>query len=394
MAATTPYGPAITQHHPPVTSAGAGLIATAIIMPVFATLWTILRIWTRKIRGVSAWFTEDVLCYLAVFFFWGLGINYMCMVILGGAGNHLPQLTEGDYLTRFSQSTFAAEVLYALALGCTKMSITWMMKRIFFESSHTWIPYCLMAVNFCWMIQTILTGVLLCRPVRSDWDPDGRGYCGNQKVAFSAVNIVDIITDILIISLPVKMLWGLHMRRTYKVAVACMFGAGLITIAFTVVRLYSVFTLDTSDVTYNVVSISIVGLVQSGVAIIVASAPLLRPAFDRTIGSWSHTLGRSSPRPAPRVSKERLSRRKASAHTKSSTGASSLSIGKSSKYPIGFKQISESEENLRWELDVMHADKGKTLTEVSNARYGEGADEEDLPSGQIKVTQSTEVYRR
>ncbi|KAM3538931.1 hypothetical protein ARSEF1564_008170 [Beauveria bassiana] len=340
MAATTPYGPAITQRHPPVTSAGAGLIATAIIMPVFATLWTILRIWTRKIRGVSTRFTEDVLCYLAVFFFWGLGINYMCMVILGGAGNHLPQLAGGDYLSRFSQTTFAAEVLYALTLGY------------------------------------------------------GRGYCGNQKVAFSAVNIVDIFTDILIISLPVKMLWGLHMRRTYKVAVACMFGAGLITIAFTVVRLYSVFTLDTSDVTYNFVSISIIALVQSGVAIIVASAPLLRPAFDRTLGSWSHTLSRNSQRPTQRVSKERLSRRKVSAHTKSSTGASSLSIGKSAKGPIGFKQISESEENLRWELDVMHADKGKTLTEVSNARYGEGADEEDLPSGQIKVTQSTEVYRR
>ncbi|KAM3509122.1 hypothetical protein MY11210_006461 [Beauveria gryllotalpidicola] len=393
MAATTPYGPAITQRHPPVTSAGAGLIATAIIMPVFATLWTILRIWTRKIRGVSAWFTEDVLCYLAVFFFWGLGLNYLCMVILGGAGNHLPQLTGGDYLTRFSQATLAAEVLYALALGCTKMSITWMIKRIFFESCHTWIPYCLMAVNFCWMIQNILTGVLLCRPITLNWDPDGRGYCGNQKVAFSAVSIVDIITDILIISLPVKMLWGLQMRRTYKIAVACMFGAGLVIIAFTAVRLYSVFTLDTSDVTYNFVSISIIGLVQSGVAIIVASAPLLGPAFDRTIGSWSHSLGRSSRGPTPRVSKERLSRRKVSAHTKNSTGASSLSIGKSSKGPIGFQQISESEENLRWELDVMHADKGKTLTEVSNARYGEGADE-DLPSGQIKVTQSTEVYCR
>ncbi len=66
MAPTTPYGPVITQRHPPVTPAGAGLIATAIIMPVVATLWTILRIWTRKIRGVSTWFMEDILCYLAV----------------------------------------------------------------------------------------------------------------------------------------------------------------------------------------------------------------------------------------------------------------------------------------------------------------------------------------
>ncbi len=129
---------------------------------------------------------------------------------------------------RFSQTTFAAQVLYALTLGCTKMSITWMIKRIFFESCHAWIPYCVMVLNFCWMMQTILTGVLLCRPITLNWDPDGRGSCGNQTVAFSAVSIVDIITDMLIISLPVKMLWGLQMRRPYKVAVACMFGAGLV----------------------------------------------------------------------------------------------------------------------------------------------------------------------
>lgn len=140
-------------------------------------------------------------------------------------------------------------------------------------------------------------------------------------------------------------------------------------------------------------SISIIGMVQSGVAIIVASAPLLRPAFDRTIGSLSYSFGRDSRGSTARASDERLSRRKVSAHTKNSTGASSLSIGKNSKAPAGFKQLTESEENLRWEMDVMHADKGKTLTEVSNARYGEGIDEEELPSGQIKVTQSTEVYR-
>lgn len=160
------------------------------------------------------------------------------------------------------------------------------------------------------------------------------------------------------------------------------------------VRLHSVFTLDFSDATYNFVSLSIIGMVQSGVAIIVASAPLLRPAFDRTIGSLSYSFGRGSGGSAPRVSKEGSSRRKVAARTKSSTGTSSLSMGKGSKAPVGFKQLSESEENLRWEMDVMHADKGKTLTEVSNTRYGDGTDEEDLPSGQIKVTHSTQVSRR
>lgn len=154
------------------------------------------------------------------------------MVIVGGAGNHVAQLVGGDYITRFSQTTFAAQVLYALALGFTKMSITWMIKRIFFESSHAWIPYIIMVLNFCWMLQTILTGVLLCRPITLNWDPTARGKCGNQTIAFSTVSIIDIITDIMIISLPIKMLWGLKMKRTYKLAVACMFGAGLVYGAF------------------------------------------------------------------------------------------------------------------------------------------------------------------
>lgn len=103
-----------------------------------------------------------------------------------------------------------------------------MIKRIFFESYHAWIPYSLMVLNFCWMMQTILTGLLLCHPITLNWNPSGRGSCGNQTVAFSAVSIVDIVTDILIISLPAKMLWGLGLKRAYKVAIACMFGAGLV----------------------------------------------------------------------------------------------------------------------------------------------------------------------
>ena len=77
------------------------------------------------------------------------------------------------------------------------------------------------------MMQAILTGVLVCQPVTLNWDPKVRGTCGNQRNAFAAISIVDIATDLLIISLPIRILWSLQMRRTYKIAVACMFGAGL-----------------------------------------------------------------------------------------------------------------------------------------------------------------------
>jgi hypothetical protein len=51
---------------PPVTGRGAGMIAAAIILPVVVSIWTGLRIWTRRIRELSIFFTEDILCYLGL----------------------------------------------------------------------------------------------------------------------------------------------------------------------------------------------------------------------------------------------------------------------------------------------------------------------------------------
>lgn len=151
----------------------------------------------------------------------------MKVVALGGAGYHIIHLRE-PHIVKLSQTIFAAQVLYALTLGFTKMSITWMMKRIFFEQSYAVVAYAIMAFCFAWMVQTVLTGVLICQPVNMNWDPALRevGHCGNQMVAFAAVSIVDIITDILILVLPIKLLWDLQMKQSYKIALGIVFGAG------------------------------------------------------------------------------------------------------------------------------------------------------------------------
>lgn len=129
----------------------------------------------------------------------------------------------------------------------------------------------------------------------------------------------------------------------------------------------------------------------------IASAPLLRPAFDHTVDSVFNCVGAKGISPGNYESGNKPSG-KSTAQTKSSTTTSvRLSIPKRCKSPagIGFQQISESEENLRWELHVMRADKGKTLTEVSNSRGNRRPlHDETLPVGHIKVTHSTEVSRQ
>ena len=170
------------------------------------------------------------------------------------------------------------------------------------------------------MLQTVLTGILICQPITMNWDPTARGRCGDETIAFAVVSVVDIATDLVVLVLPLKPLWGLQIKLSYKIALACVFGAGLVyvllplldpfyaptpilvhaccsltlrvgfgnhrTVIFTAVRLYFAFHLDFDDLSYSSVPMSIVSSIQAGVAIMVTSAALFRPVFDCTIGAW------------------------------------------------------------------------------------------------------------
>lgn len=71
---------------------------------------------------------------------------------------------------------------------------------------------------------------------------------------------------------------------------------------FTAIRLYYIYGMDFTDPTYSTIVPTTIGSVQMGIAIMVASAPLLRPVFDRTIASWFGLSVANSNRPSPKGS--------------------------------------------------------------------------------------------
>ncbi|EGR46303.1 GPCR, PTH11-type [Trichoderma reesei QM6a] len=389
--ATPEASPVVGSELPPINHYGAGIVALSVVMPLIATGWLVLRVWTRRLRGISPFLVEDIFCYLGLFFFWAMGINGILMVVYGGLGNHLRQLQPIQIL-RYSQILFANQVLYASALGFTKTSLALMLKRIFFTQSYSWVAYCVIALNASWVIQTILTGILICQPVTMNWDPTARGHCGNQTLAFAAVSIVDIITDLAIMILPLQMVSKLHMKRTYKVALMGVFGLGFVTIIFTAVRLYLVFNVDFLDITYSAIPTTILGILQLGVANIVISAPLLRPVLDRTLGKWFSlsVVNGSRGTPAAGSHPSGILKPGNSANLGLHNSIHGRPRAPGSK---NFQRITESEENLRWEMDVMHSDKGRT----TYAAWPEGSPESVLemgttpPAGKILKIQSTEV---
>ena len=103
-----------------------------------------------------------------------------------------------------------------------------MLARIFFLTPYRVGAYIAMGLAISWSLTTILIGFLICRPIIALWDPTTQGsHCGVQSAAFASAGIVDVITDGIILLLPIPMVWQLQIPRVNKIGVACIFGLGI-----------------------------------------------------------------------------------------------------------------------------------------------------------------------
>ncbi|KAK1462142.1 integral membrane protein [Colletotrichum melonis] len=397
---TTPAPAIILDKFPPLTPSGATLVATASVMLCLTTCWTVFRVWARKITKIP-YLTEDYL-YFTAQATRARTLTLMLRteaVVVGGAGHDVWNLSD-EHKYHYFRISLATQVLYAAALGFVKLSITWMLQRIFFGHStafrlFAWIA---MALSVCWALYTALIGFLICQPVQMAWDPSMQGTCGNHTTAYSAVAIFDIITDIIIVGLPIKFVAQLQVRRAHKIALYGVFCAGFITVVFSCMRLYYAYNIDFINVTKGFAIASVSGVLQAGIAVMVASSPMLRPVFDRTVG---RVLGLSL------QSQRRGNGATSNATGGNTTGNSAAELhNKHSARSDGFKQMSESEEHLAWELRHMKSAAGRdsynmgtTTTQVNAERSSDDSTGEergglDGPrTGRIMVTKTTVVSR-
>ncbi|KAK8130954.1 Satratoxin biosynthesis SC1 cluster protein 4 [Apiospora sp. TS-2023a] len=287
---------------PPLSSRGVTLITVDSVMITLVITWTIMRVFAKRFKGLSPLMVEDILCYTALLCYSGSVTGHIISVVMGGVGHHVKELSP-LHVARYSKLSFFAQIIYGPVIGCVKLSILFMLKRIFFTRGFRIAAYLAMFFAFCWTLMPILAALLVCSPVEFNWNkkvPGGR--CGDKQVTYALVGVVDLVSDLLILVLPMRMVFKLQIKTAHKVAIASIFGFSVITMIFTAVRLYYIYGMDFTDPTYSTIVPTTIGSVQMGIAIMVASAPLLRPVFDRTIASWFGLSVASSNRPSPKGS--------------------------------------------------------------------------------------------
>ena len=125
------------------------------------------------------------------------------------------------------QVQYGFEILAQLAIVCAKLSLILLYRRIFVGPVFkrlTWIIGTLIVV---WHGAFIFAFIFQCTPISTVWNLTASNpKCVDRIALWKTYAISDILTDTMVLSMPIPATWDLQMGKKQKLAVSGIFLLG------------------------------------------------------------------------------------------------------------------------------------------------------------------------
>ena len=122
---------------------------------------------------------------------------------------------------------FSAEPIWALTIGLIKLSILLLYVQIFRPLRYIrYLAYSIGIFTICWSIMAILVFCLQCRPVQRIWNKFVPGTCINAWLFFVISSAINIVTNFVVLVLPMRATWGLQLPIPQRISVMGIFMLG------------------------------------------------------------------------------------------------------------------------------------------------------------------------
>ncbi|KAF9891861.1 hypothetical protein FE257_003346 [Aspergillus nanangensis] len=240
------------------------------IVSIFILMRFGIRMWYKQFVGI-----EDASCLIAWLLFMGYcGIS----IVVGkyGGGFNIEDVSPEDQVL-FRKFCYIATVLYCPMALLTKVALLSILIRIFspYKSKIIFIYVFLGCLCVYYTIAEIVK-IRMCDPVPAYWELTPGASCLDQRAALIADSVISVVSDLIILLLPLPLTWSLQMSKKKKLRVAGMLSAGGLATAFSLYRLVLVLR-DGSSPNQTIVFICVIlsGNAEGGVGLICACLPTL-----------------------------------------------------------------------------------------------------------------------
>lgn len=265
----------------PNASMTSTVYAASIASMILSGLFFAGRLMSKKIQRLPAKPSEFVL-FLSLCCCWGVnGVN----VWMGtaGLGKHLALLEKEDPdLSRIKlmiKIFILDEMFYYIGLAAVKISILLFYREIFRGRRFTLITNILMGIAAAWCISNVIPSIFSCRPISGFWNPymTPAPVCINKAIFYVAGSIVNILTDIAILCLPIQKILCLQLDRRTKIVLIFVFLLGGLVCFISIYRFTILFATDSPDFTWYFTKFLNWTAIELAMAIASACLPTMRP---------------------------------------------------------------------------------------------------------------------
>ncbi|KAM0334941.1 hypothetical protein ACHAPQ_004706, partial [Fusarium lateritium] len=194
------------------------------------------------------------------------------------------------------QIVYAEPFVYALAVTSVKISILLLYRRLFPLGIHNNRVYTLMFWTAAFLTSVYpfilwITMAFACRPVSHFWNQylGAPGKCIDVKLFFLVLGIMNMVNDIIILTVPIPRIWTLKMNNKTKVSVICVMLLGSFVCVASIARIFYLWGFfQNLDATWWMGPSFAWSSLEPSVAVISACLPTLAPLFRiNRIGSTS-----------------------------------------------------------------------------------------------------------
>ncbi|KAI8942551.1 hypothetical protein NX059_000611 [Plenodomus lindquistii] len=187
-----------------------------------------IRVFTRTYL-VKIFALEDALLLVAAVTFFAF-VSTVLTTIPMGLRKHTWNTTIGQ-LSKVARTLYAAQILYTVHSYPAKIAVVLQIKHTFTSGQKRgfiyWSSWATIAFLTCVHITVLFVIIFPCTPIRKSWYPWMKGgWCMDRAVPGMVGAIGNLLSDMVVLALPVVGVAGLQMKLKRKIAVAAVFTTG------------------------------------------------------------------------------------------------------------------------------------------------------------------------
>jgi hypothetical protein len=147
------------------------------------------------------------------------------IAIGNGYGMHKADLTVIELETALKWF-FIAQTPYKVTICLNKVATILLYLRIFVTQKFRIAAYAVMGFIIAWSIGAVASTIFQCVPIAGAWNRKGDATCINTDIFWVAYAIMNILTDVMVLALPIAPIMALQLSTRNKLMICAIFLMG------------------------------------------------------------------------------------------------------------------------------------------------------------------------